>query len=73
MQYVQRYTIHTILLIHHFVKVQDLEFLKCNKISSIVNCTGSQIENVFEKDGYKYLNLNWDESNVSFELSYHLK
>lgn len=38
-----------VILIMHYImiKVQDLEFLKCNKIGLIVNCAGDQIENVF--------------------------
>lgn len=48
---------------------QDFEFLKCNKITYIINCAGEQIENMFEHKKIKYLTLNWQEFKVTIYVA----
>lgn len=41
---------------------QDLEFIIANKISRIVNCSGREIANAWERSGVKYLTFYWPEA-----------
>ena len=54
-----------------FKNIKDLEFLKSNKISRIVNCAGDQVENTQEKHGFIYLTFNWEEFKVKIWVSFY--
>ena len=41
-----------------------MEFLRCNKIVSIVNCAGEQLDNIFLNKGINYYTLHWKEFKV---------
>ena len=38
---------------------QDLEFIVANKVTRVVNCSGTQLPNNWEPIGILYLTLNW--------------
>ena len=43
---------------------QDLEFIVANKVTHIVNCSGSQVKNMWEHIGVSYLTFSWlDQEN----------
>jgi protein-tyrosine phosphatase len=41
---------------------QDLEFVVANKISRIINCSGREVPNGWERGGVRYLTYYWPES-----------
>lgn len=38
---------------------QDLEFILANKVTHIVNCSGTQVRNMWEHIGIAYLTFSW--------------
>ena len=49
--------------------------MQSNKVTHIINCCGTEIPNLWEKHGIKYLTFNWQENDnqVSRDLVILLK
>lgn len=63
MLYALRYDIQYAYI---YIKAKDIEFLRLNKITYIMNCAGDQIDNYFSHlSEYKYYTLHWKEFKVS--------
>lgn len=48
---------------------QDLEFVMANKVTSVINCAGTQVQNHWDSMGVKYLTFQWldQENQVLFD------
>jgi len=51
------------------VLIKDLEFIVANKVTHIVNCSGRQVNNMWEHIGVVYLTFNWldQENQILFD------
>lgn len=49
--------------------LKDLEFIVANKVTHIVNCSGTQVRNMWESIGIAYLTYNWvdQENQILFD------
>jgi hypothetical protein len=45
-----------------FETAQDLEFIIANKITRVINCSGREIANAWERSGIRYLTFYWPEA-----------
>ena len=52
-----------VFLLASIYEKKDFEFTSSNKVTHIINCSGRQVENVFENIGIKYLVFNWMETD----------
>ena len=40
-----------------------MDFLLTNKVTHIINCAGTELDNLWEKMGISYLTFNWLEND----------
>lgn len=50
------------LFLGDYEAAQDLEFIVANKITHIINCSGREIPNGWERSGIRYLTYFWPEN-----------
>ena len=50
---------------------RDFEFVVANKVSRVINCSGTQVQNQFTGIGVEYLTFNWldEENQILFDAT----
>ena len=46
-----------------FDSIKDREFIMTNKVTHIINCAGTEVQNKWTLMGAKYLTFNWLEQD----------
>lgn len=60
MDYLQEMSMHHKFYIY---SIKDREFIVTNKVTHIINCSGTEVQNKWTLMGVKYLTFNWVEQD----------